>query len=163
MSITNHVRCWLFAVAHGWSSWANGLSMIRRRPDPVRPDRAGIVSRTPCLPLGGIVFTEMGFVAPGWEALRWNAALGIPKHGWQHKAAQKADDSSSPGVRVLCCDHGGPMSGLPFTCCPTSFHSRFEAQLFRVLFLHRLCVAVILTCARTWVCRLVCICQRCSS
>ena len=21
-----------------------------------------------------------------------------------------------------------PLSGLPFTCCPTSFHSRFEAQ-----------------------------------
>ena len=30
------------------------------------------------------------------------------------------------------------MFGLPFTCCPTSFHSRFEAQLFRVLLLRRL-------------------------
>ena len=30
------------------------------------------------------------------------------------------------------------MSGLPFTCCPTSFHSRFEAQLFRVMLLRRL-------------------------
>ena len=35
----------------------------------------------------------------------------MPQHGWQ---------------------------GLPFTCCPTAFHSRLDAQVFRVLLLPRL-------------------------
>ena len=30
------------------------------------------------------------------------------------------------------------MTGLPFTCCPTLFHSRFDAQVLRVLLLRRL-------------------------
>ena len=34
--------------------------------------------------------------------------------------------------------HLAPLSGLPFTCCPTAFHSRFDAQVFRVLLLRRL-------------------------
>ena len=30
------------------------------------------------------------------------------------------------------------MAGLPFMCCPTTFHSRFDAQVLRVLLLRRL-------------------------
>ena len=146
-----------------WSSWADGLSMIRRRHGPV----AELIVRElsvehPVFHLAGVVaardrLTEMGFVAPGWEALANgersdvnsldDAAPGVPKHGWQHKAAQKADDffmSTSvwprlqESSRALLRSQGLPLSGLPFTCCPTSFHSRFEAQLFRVLLLRRL-------------------------
>ena len=146
-----------------WSSWADGLSMIRRLHGPV----ANLIVRElsvehPVFHLAGVVaardrLTEMGFVSLGWEALADgerpdgnsldDANPGIPKHGRQHKAAQKADDffmSTSvwprplESSRALLRSQGGPMSGLPFTCCPTSFHNRFEAQLFRVLLLRRL-------------------------
>ena len=81
----------------------------------------------PVFHLAGVVaardrLTEMGFVAPGWEALAngerpdvnslVDAAPGVPKHGWQHKAAQKADDffmSTSDWHRLQessrACDH----------------------------------------------------------
>ena len=37
---------------------------------------------------------------------------------------------------------GGPVAGLPFMCCPTTFHSRFNVQVFRVLLLRRLWLPV---------------------
>ena len=145
----------------GWSSWADGLSMIRRQHGLV----AELIVRElsvehPVFHLASVVardrLTEMGFVAPSWEALANgerpdvnsldDVAPSIPKHGWQHKTAQKADDffmSTSvwprlhESSRALLRSQGGPLSGLPFTCCPTSFHNRFEAQLFRVLLLFR--------------------------
>ena len=40
--------------------------------------------------------------------------------------------------RALLRSQGGPMAGLPFTCVPTAWHSRFDAQPFRILLLRRL-------------------------
>ena len=100
---------------------------------------------------------DVGFNAPSWEALGDgvrpevnsldDAGPGMPQHGWQFKATQNVDDffiSTSICPRLpdaskdLFRSQSGPLSGLPFTCCPTAFHSRFDAQVFRVLLLRRL-------------------------
>ena len=40
--------------------------------------------------------------------------------------------------RALLRPQGGPLAGIPFSCCPSSFHSRLASQVFRVLLLRRL-------------------------
>ena len=128
-----------------WSSWADGLHMIRRRHALV----ADLIIRE--------LSSDVGFNAPSWEALADgvrpevnsldDAGPGMPQHGWQFKAMQNVDDffmSTSIWPRLpdaskaLLRSQSGPLSGLPFTCCPAAFHSRFYAQVFRVLLLRRL-------------------------
>ena len=135
---------------------------VEHDPATARPcgrvDRAGVVSRTPCLPFGrcggrqrsphrdGILRPRLGGFGK-WGTTDMNslddAAPGVPKHGTQGREGGRFLHvdirlASTPGVFTRFVAQGGPLSGLPFTCCPTSFHSRFEAQLFRVLLLRRL-------------------------
>ena len=72
---------------------------------------------------------------------------GLPSHGWQCEAAETVEGfflatSVWPQLpdqdRAMLRSQGGPMAGLPLTCCPTLLHSRLDAQVFRVLFLRRL-------------------------
>ena len=99
---------------------------------------------------------DVGFHLPSWTALAEgerpgggdveDGGPGMPKHGWQRKAAEKMEDfflATSVWLRLpdedraMLRSQGGPMAGMPFMCCPTAFHSRFDAQVLRVLFLRR--------------------------
>ena len=84
---------------------------------------------------------------PGQQGLDDAPEPGTPRHRWQWVAAQEADASFFRGVvwprltlseQALSRSQGGPMAGLPFTCCLVSPQSRFDAQVFRVLLLRRL-------------------------
>ena len=75
-----------------------------------------------------------------------DAGPGMPQHGWQFKAMLNVlyffmSSSIWPGLpdaSRLCSDlKVVRFQGLPFTCCPTAFHSRFDAR-FGVLLLRRL-------------------------
>ena len=146
-----------------WSSWADGLHMIRRRHALVTDlIIRELSSDQPAHHLEGVVrarnrLEDVGFNVPSGEALADgvrpevnsldDAGPGIPQHGWQFKATQNVDDffmstSIWPHLpddsKALLRSQSGPLSGLPFTCCPTAFHSRFDAQVFRVLLLRRL-------------------------
>ena len=145
-----------------WSSWADSLEMIQQRHEPVCAQILHILTRG-----GGSFHVEgavrarqdlqrMGFDAPEWLPLahglrprsqdRDDDGLGMPSHGWQHDASGKVTDDlmnrvwprlSEPS-RALLRSQGGPMSGVPFSCCPVSPTSRFSSQEFRVLLLRRL-------------------------
>ena len=69
---------------------------------------------------------------------------GVPRHGWQffasqaveecffiHGVAPRLTDTQQALVRSQC----GPLAAVPFTCCPTSSLTRFDAHVFRVLLL----------------------------
>ena len=72
---------------------------------------------------------------------------GGPRHGWECEAEKVEDFFLATSVwpqlpdqdRAMLRSQGGPMAGLPFTCCSTLLHSRFDAQVLRVLLLRRLC------------------------
>ena len=133
-----------------WSSWADVLHMIRQRhplvaefmletlgsDDPGHFHLQGAADARSRL-------EDMGFRAPEWRALVDGARpLGFPdpddvgpRHcGWQRVASQHANSffmSTAVWPRLLdasrallrCQD--GPLAGIPFSCCPSSFHSRF--------------------------------------
>ena len=71
-----------------------------------------------------------------------------PRHcGWQRVAIQDANGlflmtavwpRLSDTSRALLRSQGGPLAGLHFSCCQSSFHTRFAPQVFRVLLLRRL-------------------------
>ena len=99
---------------------------------------------------------DMGFRPPEWHALaNGERPHGFPDpddvgprcSGWQRVATQDANgfflttavwQRLSGKSRALLRSQGGPLAGLPFSCCPSSFHTRFAPQVFRVLFLRRL-------------------------
>ena len=45
---------------------------------------------------------------------------------------------ASDTSRTLLRSQGGPLAGIPFSCCFSSFHSRLTPQVFRVLLFRRL-------------------------
>ena len=72
---------------------------------------------------------------------------GAPRHGWQFFASQAVDecfflhgvvprltDTQQALVRSQC----GPPTTIPFTSCPTSTLTRFDAHVFQVFLFHRL-------------------------
>ena len=86
-----------------------------------------------------IFFDEIDHFHPNFEEF-------APYRG-QFGATQKVEDCFLSGAmwprlslpsRALLRSQGGPMTGLLFTCVPTAWHSRFDAQPFRVLLLRRL-------------------------
>ena len=81
------------------------------------------------------------------QEAREGAEPGVPRHGWQffasqvveecffiHGVAPRLTDTQQALVRSQC----GPLAAIPFTCCPTSSLTRFDAHVFRVLLLRRL-------------------------
>ena len=123
---------------------ADTLSMIRARHPTVADDVVITLSAN----LGGLHWQganicrrrlqDVGFDAPEWGDLSRGLRPGqggldeapepgAPRHGWQRVAAQEANASFFRGVvwprltpseRALSRSQGGPMAGLPFTCCP---------------------------------------------
>ena len=134
------------STAAYWSSWADTLSMIRARHPTVADDVVIALSAN----LGGLHLQganscrrrlqDAGFDAPEWGDLSRGLRPGqrglddapepgAPRHGWQRVAAQEADASFFRGVvwprltpseQALSRSQGGPMAGLPFTCCPVA-------------------------------------------
>ena len=144
-----------------WAIWADVLQMIRLRHTFVAESMlAGLASNHPGHHLQVTAtarsrLEDMGFRTPEWGAL----ARGLrpegfpveeevgPRHvGWQRVATVDANNFFKVTVwprlnvaaRAFLRSQGGPLAGLPFVCCPTSFHTRLEAQVFRVLLLRRL-------------------------
>ena len=85
---------------------------------------------------------DVGFHPPSWTALAEgerpgggdveNGGPGMPRHGWQREAAEKMEDFFLATFvwprlpdedRAMLSSQGGPMAGLPFMCCLTTFHS----------------------------------------
>ena len=103
----------------------------------------------------------MGYAAPDWRSLatalprrlavRLPGVLGIPDEGWQHDASSIVErhflDSSvwpllGGSERAMLRSQDGPLSGLPFMALPVTPLSRFDSDMFRVLLLRRLCLAL---------------------
>ena len=145
-----------------WASWADVLNMVRlRHPAIVETMLTGLASGDPGHHLQGAIdardrLQDMGFRAPDWGALAYGLRPeGFPDDqdfgprylGWQREATREANTfflntavwpRLSNASRALVRSQGGPLAGLPFSCCPTSSHTRLDAQVFRVLLLRRL-------------------------
>ena len=151
-------------AAH-WASWADSLPMIQKRhPAVARLIIAQLTNQSDGFHLSGATFSrerllDVSFAVPTWvqiaDGLRpgqpqeaWEGAEpGVPRHGWQffasqaveecffiHGVAPRLTDTQQALVRSQC----GPLAAVPFTCCPTSSLTRFDAHVFRVLLLRRL-------------------------
>ena len=109
------------------------------------------------------ILLDRGFDAPRWGAVAHGLRPGRglddaepaeAAHGWQRPASSASEECFrrgavwprlSPGDRALLRSQSGPLSGVPFTTSPVSFHSRFSLQEFRVLLLRRLWLPLPLT------------------
>ena len=132
-----------------WSSWADVLHMIRQRHPLVADFMVETLSRDRPnhFHLQGAAdarsrLEDMGFRAPEWHALANGARpewpedpedVGPRDRGWQRVASQHANSfflstavwpRLSDTSRALLRSQGGPLAGVPFSCCPSSFHSR---------------------------------------
>ena len=153
-----------------WSSWADVLHMVRlRHPAVAETMLEGLNSDDPRhshiqeAVVARSRLQDMGFRPPEWHALtNGERPHGFPdpddvgpRHcGWQRAATQDANGfflttaawpRLSDKSRALLRSQGGPLAGLPFSCCPSSFHTRFAPQVFRVLLLRRLWLLLPLT------------------
>ena len=116
------------------------------------------------------LLASRGFQSPSWQDLlhgilpRHPSAdeedPGVPVHGWQFFAALTVEQCFrdtvvwprfSPTDEALLRSQSGPMSGLPFSCFPSSPCARFPSHLFRVLLLRRLWLPLPLS-SRTCLC-----------
>ena len=147
-----------------WSSWADCLGMVQQRHRTVSACIVEALNHQhPSFHLAGLrvcgaQLAAVGFHAPSWEELAhgvrpepvvWDADFdpGLPLHGWQRIATIPVHGELVEGCvrprlsqseQALFRSQGGPLSSVPFTCFPTSPLTRFDASLFRVLFLRRL-------------------------
>ena len=153
-----------------WSSWADVLHIARlRHPATSETMLEGLNSDDPRHShiQGAVVarsrLQDMGFRPREWHALaNGDRPHGFPdpddvgpRHcGWQRVATQDANGffwttavwpRLSDNSRASLRSQGGPLAGLPFSCCPSSFHTRFTLQVFRVLLLRRLWLPLPLT------------------
>ena len=98
-----------------------------------------------------------GFDIPGWADLASGARPplrnvedfepGGHRTGWQHEAAARVEwqhrernlmPQSSERERALLRSQSGPVAGMSLSAVPSSFLTRIESQLFRVLLFRRL-------------------------
>ena len=122
------------------SSWADGLCMIRRRHGPVADLMIWKVS---------VDHPVQAWSPEETASWRWDSSPKVGRLRQMGNATSvwpRLPDSS----RSLLRTQGGNMSGLPFTCCHTSFHSRFEAQVFRVWLLRLLSFSLPPTSRSCW-------------
>ena len=116
--------------------------------------------------IGGAVASRRQLATIGYDRPDWASVLegarprqpnldevdpGVPTHGWQFFAAQAVEQRYRTDVvwprlstteQALFRSQSGPMSGLPFSSVPSSPPTRFAPQLFRVLLLRRLWLAL---------------------
>ena len=94
----------------------------------------------------GKELVRIGFVAPSWTQLGLRPVildpedqqLGMPGHGWQqavhsHLVESQVRRRLGETEQALLRSQGGPLSGVPLSCFPTSALARFDSALFRVL------------------------------
>ena len=146
-----------------WASWADTLHMIHLRHPAVADE---IVSGTSdpgdCPTFHSLARVTRdpaglaGFELPSWDALLHGARPSprdpdefepsSQRFGWQHEAASRVEHHHRDRVLFpLLSDHEkalvraqGSGSGGAFFAVPSSYATRFEPQLFRVLLLRRL-------------------------
>ena len=153
-----------------WSSWADVLHMVRlRHPAVAETMLEGLNSDdSRHSHIQGAVVARSRLQDMGFRPLEWHALANGerphgfpdpddvgPRHcGWQRAATQGANGfflttavwpRLSDKSRALLRSQGGPVAGLLFSCCPSSFHTRFAPQVFRVLLLRLLWLPLPLT------------------
>ena len=140
-----------------WASWADSLHMIKQRhpavPNQILHELAHHQEAGFHVVAASIAREELiraGFRAPAWSqvaaGLRPDAPqvkdhqIGMPGDGWPH--THLVETSVRPRLsateQAMLRSQGGPLSGVPFSCFPTSALSRFDPSQFRVLMLRRL-------------------------
>ena len=109
----------------------------------------------------------IGYDCPDWASLPEGARPrqpnldevdpGVPTRGWQFFAAQAVEQRCRTVVvwprlsqTEQARSQSGPMSGLLFSSVPSSRPTRFAPQLFRVLLLRRLWLALPLSSRTCW-------------
>ena len=133
-----------------------------RHPAVARLIIAQLTNQSDGFHLSGATFSrerllDVSYAVPTWvqiaDGLRpgqpqevWeDAEPGVPRHGWQffasqaveecfHGVAPRLSDTQQALVRSQC----GLLAAVPFTCCPASSLTRFDAHVFRVMLLRRL-------------------------
>ena len=156
------------ACAAHWGSWADCLHTVAQRHENIAHTMAEALSSPPvdAVHIGGAVASRRQLATIGYDCPDWASVLegarprqpnldevdpGVPTHGWQFFAAQAVEQRYRTDVvwprlstteQALLRSQLGPMSGLPFSSVPSSPPTRFAPQLFRVLLLRRLWLAL---------------------
>ena len=135
-----------------WASWADSLHMIEQRHPAVanqilheltHHQEAGFHVAAASIAREELI--QVGFTAPGPQVE--DHQIGMPGDGWQQAATDAVhthlvETSVRPRLsateQAMLRSQGGPLSGVPYSCFPTSALPRFDASQFRVLMLRRL-------------------------
>ena len=151
-------------VAAHWASWADTLPMIQGRHPAVAELIIGSLQggpNSPCLVAVQNAALELdgveGFEVPEWPALAGGLRPeprepelhepGGQRAGWQHEAASRVERHFRAEHilahltltrRAMLRSQSGPVAGIPFSVAPSSFLTRLEPALFRVLLQRRL-------------------------
>ena len=147
----------LTANAAYWASWADSLHMIQRKHPALAGQNLQEMSQ-PHVAGSHIVaaaaareeLVRIGFEAPSWTRLAGGLCpvisdpedqqLGMPGNGWQQAATDPVhfhlvESQVRPRLgeteQALLRSQGAPLSGVPFSCFPTSVLARFDSGLFR--------------------------------
>ena len=143
-----------------WASWADTLPMVRARHPATAASfveflTAGVgpVSLMSAEVARRDLFGVMGFAPPSWVDLA-NGARPSPevepdgwRTGWQHEASSRVERRFREAElmarfndteKALLRSQSGPLAGAALAAVPTSFHTRLEPHLFRLLLLRRL-------------------------
>ena len=135
-----------------WASWADVLDMVwLRHPAVAENMLTGLTSGDPGRHLEGALDARDRLQDLGFRVLDWGALAdgmrpeGFPDDqdfgpsclGWQREATREANTfflntavwpRLSNASRAFVRSRGGPVAGLPFSCCPTSSHTRLECS-----------------------------------
>ena len=168
-------------------SWANGLGMVQQRQPTVSAYIVQVLNHQhPLFHLAGLRACGAQLAAVGFHPYLgrtparssrlgccrydWHRIATIPVHGELVEGSVRPRLSQSE--QALFRSQGDPLLSVPFTYFPTSLLSRFDASLFRVLLLRRLCLPTLLPHTSAGVavsvmsqatpCSLVCSRKRCS-
>ena len=114
------------------------------------------------------------FRPPSWEDLASGAAEEVedrdgevepnqPRKGWQSRAARAVESRRLHAIReavpspqqALLRSQGGPLASTPFVSLPVDRAFRIDSQPFRILFLRRLRMPLLLTAHSCWCSRLL--------
>ena len=146
-----------------WASWADCLSMIHKRHPTVAETLVrelegdwDVPTVTAASDAARVLSSLPGFELPSWFALVHGTRPllrepedhepGASRSGWQHEASIHTDLAFRGGMLEVLADHekaflrsqSGPGAGVALSATPSSYHTRIDSQLFRVLLLRRL-------------------------
>ena len=156
-----------------WARWADSLAMIRERHPTVVAAIVGSLERSVDIPptlalvararhhLSGVE----GFEPPSWEALvqgtrppeREPDHLNQEEQGLDGNTKRRQGQNCSseaaswplwPSTSRPC--SGGPLAGTPFAAAPSTWLTRVDSHLVRVLLSRRLLSSRLCRCRRLW-------------